>query len=363
MSIKYKEVAAQLKKDLVTCLEQGQLRLPTEKELCEKFKVSRQTIRQSLMLLEKEGLISKKQGSGSYLTGLLPDYAKNKIAILLSSDTEYIFPTLLNDLKTMLTKEGYAVSIYISHNRIDYERTVLQTLINMPPRGLIVEPSRSSLPTPNFDLYEKLSASGTHIVFFHGYYTNLPPSLYVKDDNYNGGFLLGQYLLEQKHTKIAGIFQLDTIQGQERHLGFIRSMMEAGHYVNDDSIGWFATHELSLLEKKQDTRFLVDFIQHKLGSCSAVICHNDEIAYWLIKELSYMKIQVPDDISVVSFDNSYLSELSTPRLTSLAHEPHEMASAAVSLLLKKMQGQNVSSMQLPWKLIKRNSVATEPELE
>ncbi len=361
MDIKYRQIATQLKQELVSYMEQGINRLPTEKDLCERFQVSRQTIRQALLVLEEAGLISRKQGSGSYITGLLPDNTQNRIAILLSSDTDYIFPSLLNDLKTMLTKKGYTLSIFISHNRIDYERTVLQSLIDVPPRGLIAEPSRSSLPTPNFDLYEKLSANGTHIVFFHGYYSNLPPSLYVKDDNYNGGFLLGQYLLEQHHKKIAGIFQLDTIQGQERHLGFVRAMMDSGSYVNDNSIGWFTTHELSLLEKKQDTRFLVDFIHQKLESCSAVICHNDEIAYWLIKELSYMNIQVPDDISIVSFDNSYLSQLSTPRLTSLTHKPHEMASSAVSLLLKKMQGQNVSSMQIPWQLVKRNSVMTEPE--
>ena len=361
MSIKYKAIAEQLKKDLITNMEHGITRLPTEKDLCEQFQVSRQTVRQSLTLLEQEGLISRKQGSGSYITGLLPENFRNQVAILLSSDTEYLYPSLLNDLETMLAKEGYSVSVFISHNRIDYERTVLQSLIDTPPRGFIAEPSRSALPTPNFDLYEELSAKGTHIIFLHGYYSNLPPSLCIKDDNYNGGFLLGQYLLEHHHKKIAGIFQLDTIQGQERHLGFVRSLMEAGRYINDDSIGWFTTRELSLLEKKQDTRFLVDFIHQKLDSCSAVICHNDEIAYWLIKELSYMNIHVPEDISVVSFDNSYLCELSSPRLTSLAHEPHEMATVTVSLLLKRMQGQNVSSMQLPWKLITRNSVVREPE--
>ncbi len=355
MSIKYREVAEQLKAGLADCLTQGQLRLPTEKALCETFQVSRQTIRQALMLLEKDGLIVKKQGSGSYITGLLPDAAQNKIAILLSSDTEYIFPALLNDFETLLAKEGYFVTIYISHNRVDCERRILQSLAEAPPRALLAEPVRSAMPTPNFDWYEKLSGSGTHLLFFHGYYNNLPPSLYVKDDNYSGGLLLGQYLLEQKHTRIAGIFQLDSLQGQERYLGFIRSLMDADCYVNDDSISWFTTDELTLLEQKQDTRFLVDFINQKLGSCSAVICHNDEIAYWLIKELTYMKIQVPEDISVVSFDNSYLCELSTPRLTSLAHEPHAMASAVVSLLLKKMQGQNVSSLELPWKLVKRNS--------
>lgn len=177
------------------------------------------------------------------------------MAILLSSDTEYIFPTLLGDLETFLSNEGYSVSVFITHNRTDVERTILQSLTETPLRGLIAEPSRSGLPTPNFDLYEKLSAKGTNIVFFHGYYSNLPPCSYVKDDNYAGGFSLGQFLMERRHRQIAGIFQLDTIQGQERHLGFTRAMLEAGLPIDEDTIAWFTTEQLVRLEKKQDTRF------------------------------------------------------------------------------------------------------------
>ncbi|MCM1155442.1 MAG: substrate-binding domain-containing protein [Roseburia sp.] len=361
MSTKYRLLAEQLKKDLSDNLKYGRYRLPTEQELCTRYHLSRQTVRQALLLLEEEGLIARRQGSGSYATGLLPDAEKNHVAILLSSDTEYIFPALLGDLETFLSKEGYSVSVFITNNRTDTERIMLQRLCEQPLRGLIAEPSRSALPTPNFDLYEKLSAAGTHIVFFHGYYSNLPPSLYVKDDNFNGGFMLGQFLIEQNHKKIAGIFQLDTIQGQERHLGFVRAMLEAGLPIDEDTTAWFTTGQLTRLEKKQDTRFLSDFISQNLSSCSAVICHNDEIAYWLIKELSYRDIRVPEDISIVSFDNSYLSELSAPGLTSLSHEPHEMASAAVSLLIQKMQGRSPSSMQLLWKLIGRGSCMRLPE--
>lgn len=356
MEIKYRQLAEALKKRLEKDIQQGNYKLPTEKELCSQFQVSRQTVRQALQLLTQEGLIARKQGSGSYATGLLPDAARNHVAILLSSDTEYIFPALLGDLETFLSKEGYSVSVFITHNRTDVERTILQSLTETPLRGMIAEPSRSGLPTPNFDLYENLSAQGTNIVFFHGYYSNLPPFSYVKDDNYSGGFALGQFLMEQRHRQIAGIFQLDTIQGQERHLGFTRAMLEAGLPINEDMTAWFTTEQLVRLEKKQDTRFLSDFIQRNLSSCSAIICHNDEIAYWLIKELSYTGLHVPEDISIASFDNSYLSELSVPGLTSLSHKPHEMAAAAVSLLIKKMQGHNAVSMQLPWKLIERGSV-------
>ncbi|MCM1173715.1 MAG: GntR family transcriptional regulator [Blautia sp.] len=356
MEIKYRQLAETLKEKLENDIRRGIYKLPTEKELCAQFQVSRQTVRSALLLLSQEGLISRKQGSGSYATGLLPNAGRNRVAILLSSDMEYIFPSLLGDLETFLSHEGYSVSVFITHNRTDVERGILQSLTEAPPRGLIAEPSRSGLPTPNFDLYEKLSAKGANIIFFHGYYSNLPPCSYVKDDNYSGGAALGRFLTERRHRQIAGIFQLDTIQGQERHLGFTRAMLEAGLPIDEDTVAWFTTEQLVRLEAKQDTRFLSDFIQRNLGSCSAVICHNDEIAYWLIKELSYAGLHVPKDISIVSFDNSYLSELSVPGLTSLSHEPHEMAAAAVSLLMKKMQGQNAVSMQLPWKLVERGSV-------
>lgn len=360
MGTKYRELAEQLKKDLANNLAQGISRLPTEKELCRQFQASRQTVRQALFLLEQEHLIIRKQGSGSYATGLLPDNAQNQIAVLLSSDTEYIYPALLGDLETFLSKEGYVVSVFITHNRINTERAVLQSFLKTPPRGLIAEPSRCALPTPNADLYQELSENGCNIIFLHGSYPNVPSFPYVKDDNDAGGFLLGKFLTEKHHRQIAAIFQLDTEQGQERYLGFLRSLTDAGVPISEDGIAWFTAEQLSRLEQKKDTGFLSDFIQRNLKSCSAVICHNDEIAYWLIKELSARNIHVPEDISIVSFDNSYLSELSAPRLTSLSHKPHEMASAAVSLLMQKIQGKEVSSVKLPWQLIVRNSTHDIP---
>ena len=357
MSTKYQTLAEQLKNELSDNLARGISKLPTEKALCEKFQVSRQTVRQALSLLEKEKLIARRQGSGSYATGLLPETNKNRVAILLSSDTEYIFPSLLSDLESLLSEESYSISVFITQNRIDIERNILQNLTQTPPRALIVEPSRSALPTPNYDLYEELSAKGTITVFLHGCYSNLPVSLCVKDDNYTGGYMLGQFLLKQRHKQIAGIFQLDMLQGQERYLGYIRALLESNVPVNEDNVFWFTTEQLLHLEEKQDTRFLSDFIHRNLQPCSAVICHNDEIAYWLIKELSYNNIRVPEDISIVSFDNSYLSELSTPRLTSLSHNPHEMASAAISILINKLQGKNPVSVQIPWRLMERGSAS------
>lgn len=76
MAIKYKWLAERLKEMIYSDIEKGIEKLPTEQELCERFRVSRQTVRLSLSLLEEEGLIVKKQGSGSFITGLLTEPGK-----------------------------------------------------------------------------------------------------------------------------------------------------------------------------------------------------------------------------------------------------------------------------------------------
>ena len=70
MAIKYKWLEERLKILIEKSVDSGIIRLPTEAALCDRYKVSRQTVRQALSLLEKEGLIEKRQGSGSYITGL-----------------------------------------------------------------------------------------------------------------------------------------------------------------------------------------------------------------------------------------------------------------------------------------------------
>ena len=66
MAIKYKWLAAKLREQLPDYAARGQHQLPTEAELASRYKVSRQTVRQALAQLTQEGLIEKRQGSGSF---------------------------------------------------------------------------------------------------------------------------------------------------------------------------------------------------------------------------------------------------------------------------------------------------------
>lgn len=355
---KYRHIADELRKQIRSDAFGSSGRLPTEAALCTRYDVSRQTVREALSALELEGLIRRRQGSGSFVTGLHPDASCNRIAILLPSEDDYTCARLRSALLQPLAKEGFSVSFYVTGHSAAKERAILQSLAELPPRGLIADTVKNLLPNPNLDLYERLWAAQCATLFLHGAYENFPPRPFVTDDDIGGGQMLARYLIAGKHTRIAGIFRCDTRSGAARYFGAARACAEASIPFSDESIRWYTTAELLKLEKKQDTGFLADFIRQNLGSCSAVICQDDEIAYWLIKELTRAGRHVPTDVSVAGFDNSYLCEFSDPTLTSLARRPADPAACAVSGLLAAIRGEVPAPAAFHWELILRESTTS-----
>lgn len=352
---KYETLSKQLTDLISRNLRQGITALPTEAAIAEQYQVSRQTVRAALSLLRSQGLIESRRGSGSYATGLFPDADRNIIPILIASSQEYIYPHLLTDIRATLAAKDYQLQVHPTENDISRERQLLLSLLETPPRGIIVEGSKSALPTPNTDLFEKLKAAGTKLLFLHNKYDALPDEICIKDDNYYGGYLLANHLTGLGHTRIAGIFKADDKQGPERYLGAFCCLRDQRVEFSDGNIGWFHSSDIEKLEKKQDSRFLAAYIKEHLPGCTAVICYNDEIAYWLIKELSYVGILIPRDISVVCFDNTYLSELSKVRITTLTHKPHEMGSCVAETMIRMLQGIPVVSQEIPWELVQKES--------
>ena len=354
MPAKYIRLADILRESIFQNTGRGIYKLPSEKELCEQYHMSRQTVRTALHLLTEEGLIEKRKGSGSYSTGL--GVMQNTIAVIVNYAEEYTTPTFLANIKSVLGEKGYSINVYSTRSRIAEERKILEKLKDASIRGIIVEGSKNALPNPNLDLYEHLMAKGISILFSGGIYKGLTDCICMKDNDYYGGYLLAKHLIKMGHTRIAGIFKMDDQQGLERYMGFASAMRDFGIPFPEELTAWYTAANLEALQSKGDTSFLTDLIRRNKGLYSSVICQNDEIAYWLIQELSYAQIRVPEDISVVSFDNSYMSDLNSVHITTLAHD-REPGSAAAAALLRMIQGETIFSEDFSWNLVAKNSDA------
>lgn len=354
MPSKYVQIAASLRSNIQEGHYQGTMRLPTEKELSETFQVNRQTVRRALSLLTSEGLIERRQGSGSYVRDSSQAHG-NSIAILTTYINDYIFPSILQDAQTVFSRNGYSTMVFCTNNQVNMEREVLKNILNSPVCGLLVEGTKAALPNPNLDLYAQLREAGMPFVFLHGSYSALPDSVCISDDDVQGGYLLAHLLLKKGHSKIAGIFKSDDIQGHNRYFGFLTAFREAGLPLPDSNVLWYTTEEKNQLLQHHDTTLLQDFIRNSMKGITAVVCYNDEIAFSLINLLLDSGIRVPKDVAVVSFDNSSYSEFCKIKVTSLAHGTRHIGRIAAEHLVDMLQGRKAESVVVPWTLVEKES--------
>ena len=91
MTPKYEQLVTELRQTLPQWYADGQQKLPSEQALAAQFSVSRQTIRQALAVLEREGLLQKRRGSGSFLCPAAANFER-RIAVIATSLSDYIFP-------------------------------------------------------------------------------------------------------------------------------------------------------------------------------------------------------------------------------------------------------------------------------
>ena len=353
MAPKYQMVADSLRSSILEGAYEKRRLLPTEHALCQQFQVSRQTVRQALSLLASEGLIDRRQGSGSHVLERMPAAEpRRSIAVVTTYISDYIFPSILRQVETVLSQNNCSTLLFATQNQVSEERRVLKTLLDLSPLdGILVEGTKTGLPNPNLDLYERLIQRKIPLVFMNGYYPQLKDPLSVLDDNYAGGRMLVEYLHGKGHREIGGIFKNDDIQGPQRYAGYIDALRDLSLPMNDQRIFWYNTE----LKERFLSERSIEIITRALEGCTAVVCYNDEIASRLVTHLTKQGVSIPEELAVVSFDNSQYSELSSPRVTSLSHGRHNVGRMAAELLIQLLQGERCHSLLAPWELVEKES--------
>ncbi|WP_342978572.1 MULTISPECIES: GntR family transcriptional regulator [unclassified Ruminococcus] len=381
MAIKYKWLIEQLREIISDSIQKGINKLPTEQELAVRYRVSRQTVRAALAVLEDEREIRRIKGSGAYITGLSSLEDRNIVGILIPDEQQYEYPALINDIRVALAAEGFSCKVYPTHNHVDLERQILQFLLKSPLRALIVEPVKSALPSPNTELYQRLIQKGTSILFLGCAYPQLSQIPVIHEDNLYGAGLLVQSLVEKGHSSIAGIFQMDDQRGHERYQGFLDAMQNQGLTVPDRNICWYTTQELDDFRQSRDISFLKKFLERITPDCTAFICEDDFIAWLLWEELSLgntlalkrekrIATHAPlssslqntgftaasaihsfePTIALAAFNTSYLTTSGLLRATTLTHSAHQPGTLAAQMSISKLKGLPVSSQEVPWQL-------------
>lgn len=332
-------------------------RLASENELSAQFGFSRQTVRQALGILEQEGFVVRRRGSGTYIAKGTPSSQKSRtIGVITTYITDYIFPVITRGIEEVLSSHGYHLHLGVTKNRVETERQLLQSMLENGVDGLIVEGTKTALPNPNIALYQKLESMGIPCVFFNGYYRELPGCVYVVTNDRLCGDHASALLLNAGCRRLGGIFKSDDMQGHERYAGFAQGLMDAGQQINDDAVLWYSTGDRDSLFEGENRERIYRTMRH----CDGVVCYNDQIAYRLIELLLEKGMKIPEDISVVSFDNSSIAQYSPVKITSFDHPKEQMGRMAAEKIIHMVEtGARETPLTMEMPLIYKGSVLKE----
>lgn len=327
-------------------------KIVSEMELCNIHGVSRQTVRQALNMLEQEGVLVRRQGSGTFVADASFEGGRKSktVGVISTYFSDYIFPEIITGIEHVLSEHNIGMQLALTQNKVKNEEKALQSMLKQNVAALIVEPSSSALPNPNIELYNMVTARKIPLIFFNARYpwSSLPC---MAMDDVETGRVATQCLIDYGHKRIAGCFISDNIQGHLRYKGFIQSIKRAGLEVDEDNILWYSSVDI------KDLFVSPDRILARLKNCDAVVCYNDQLALPLIEFCRGHGIRVPEDLSVVGIDNSKLAGLCEVPLTSVEHPKKQLGEEIATAIMKLMHNpaENVERFYKPG-LVVRNSV-------
>lgn len=326
----------QLVKEYITdYIQQGALKpndkIYSELELMTQFGVSRHTVRKAIDDLVNDGWLYKMQGKGTFvLKSNVSQVRQGKlIGVVATYINDYIFPEIIMGIDYVLSKNGYSFILGNTNNQIEKERLVLKNMLEHPLDGLILEPTKSVFPNHNKDIFQKFTDRGIPILYIHASYSNLPSS-YIIEDDVKAGYMATQHLVSLGHKRIGGIFKNDDLQGHGRYEGMIDCLREHELDVNEESIVWFATEDQKTFLSDAYCKVVID----RFKNCSAIVCYNDLIALQLLEAFKKSGISVPEQYSIVSFDNSNIAQTAEVKLTTIAHPKVALGERAAQALLE-----------------------------
>ncbi|WP_110063963.1 GntR family transcriptional regulator [Cytobacillus oceanisediminis] len=342
----------------------------SENELVKMFGVSRHTVRQAVGELVHDGLLYREQGAGTFCSStataihkqtagqneqpVQPPASNGKnIGVITTYISDYIFPSIIKGIESYLTDQGYSLTFACTDNNIEKEKQCLQTMLDRNIDGLIVEPTKSSNFNPNLHYYLQLEQNNVPYLMINQYYSQLMPPHIIMDDEH-GGFIATEHLIELGHEKIIGLFKTDDRQGVNRMQGFIRAFREHGLPFFPDMVITYTT------EEKDGS--LIDRLEKYFSSeskPSAIVCYNDELALQVLNMLRRLGLSVPEDVSIIGYDDSFLAEASDIKLTSVTHPKMDMGVEAAKWIVSAVENRSNDSYSKVYEpeLIIRNSTA------
>ncbi|PMH43222.1 LacI family transcriptional regulator [Vibrio sp. 10N.286.49.B3] len=252
---------------------------------------------------------------------------------------------ILHCIEEQLRRFGYHVVVTAGANTEQAQKESVEFLLGRRVDALILHAQQLT-----DDYLIGLEDSGMPVVLVNRFIPEMITSC-IEIDNELGGRLAAQYLLQMGHTKIACITgPLDKSDARGRLQGYRKALEEAGIDYDESLISEAGfTEESGVSAMKKLLRRQCQF--------TAVFASNDHMAFGAFEVLKDAGYSVPEDVSLIGFDDIIFARYLTPGLTTINFPIEQMSIEAVQLTIQKLnKNKRDVNFKLTPSLIVRNSV-------
>jgi len=281
----------------------------------------------------------------NYVAQSLRTHKTHSIGLVIPSIENPFFANIACNIVTNARKSGYNVVIADAMDDFREEKENVFALLARNVDGIILCPSGED---PSY--LEKINDHKIPVVLIDRYFlnSNIP---FVATDNYSGAYDATKLLLSEGHSRITCIQGSGhTSPAIERNKGYRDAMSEAGYEHMIQIVGNGFSVETGYVE----TKMILNAPQRP----TAIFAMSNLILLGVIKAINESGLRIPDDISVITFDDQIYLDFLSPAITSIKQPLEDIGLLAVKILLQEIDGNSraENKIKLPPSIQIRKSI-------
>ena len=276
------------------------------------------------------------------------------IGVIIPELVHHFFSSVIDGIVAEAEKYGYLVIIQQSNESVSWEQKQIELLLNKRVDGLLISLSNESnddahlrqvidkeIPFVQFDKISKLLGGSKVII-----------------DDQKAAYEAVTHLIEKNCTRIAHIRgPINPQNAIDRFIGYKKAL--DNHQIPYDPKKVYTCERVTYEEGRQ---FALQILQDH-PDIQGIFCITDLVAVGVLAVLNEQGVKVPEQIKVIGFSNWFMSQVITPRLSTVEQPSYEMGVAAFQLLLEQMTARReqqpliYKTVKLPTNIIERDSTS------
>lgn len=284
----------------------------------------------------------------NYLARGLVSQRTNSIGVIVSNLSNPVFSEIISGIDSYASAHNYYLTIGVTYFQSEQEKHFLDIFSHNRTDGIILLPT--DWDAVREDVLE-LCGRG-YPICISGIHPGTDNLSYVASNMVDGAFMSVEYLIKQGHTDIAFLAGASSVNISERLTGYKKALSIYGIDVKDEYI---IASEVDF----DSIRVTLKTFIRQHPKVTAIFCMYDYIALAAIKAMKDLNLRVPEDISIVGYDNINIAEFYPVGLTTVDTSNRQIGEMSGRILINMIEKENytVQGIQLTPKLIVRESTA------